>query len=43
VQLIANLRGVEILPEMEAGAILSFPGGNGFDADDSAEADGLEH
>jgi DNA recombination protein RmuC len=33
-----KLRGVEILPEMEAGAILSFPGGNGFDADDSADA-----
>jgi DNA recombination protein RmuC len=33
-----KLRGVEILPEMEAGAILSFAGGNGFDADDSADA-----
>ena len=29
-----RLRGVEILPEMEAGAILSLPGGNGFDAEE---------
>jgi DNA recombination protein RmuC len=34
-----KLRGVEILPEMEAGAILSLSGGNGLDADDSADAD----
>jgi DNA recombination protein RmuC len=38
-----KLRGVEILPEMEAGAILSLPGGNGLDADDSADADSPEH
>jgi DNA recombination protein RmuC len=38
-----RLRGVEILPEMEAGAILSLPGGNGFDAEDSADADASEH
>jgi len=38
-----RLRGVEILPEMEAGAILSLPGGNGFDAEDSADMDGSEH
>jgi hypothetical protein len=25
--------------QMEAGAILSLPGGNGFDAEDSADAD----
>lgn len=37
-----KLRGVEILPEMEAGAILSLPGKNGFDADDSTEVDSLE-
>jgi hypothetical protein len=34
---------VEILPEMEAGAILSLPGGNGFNPDDSAESDSPEH
>jgi hypothetical protein len=28
---------------MEAGAILSLPGGNGFDAEDSADADASEH
>jgi DNA recombination protein RmuC len=38
-----RLRGVEILPEMEAGAILSLPGGNGFDAEDSVDADASEH
>jgi DNA recombination protein RmuC len=38
-----KLRGVEILPEMEAGAILSLPGGNGLDADDLADADSQEH
>ena len=38
-----KLRSVEILPEMEAGAILSLPGANGFDAEDAAEADGPEH
>jgi DNA recombination protein RmuC len=38
-----RLRGVEILPEMEAEAILSLPGGNGFDAEESADADSLEH
>ncbi len=38
-----RLRGVEILPEMEAGAILSLPGGNGFDAEDSPDADSPEH
>jgi DNA recombination protein RmuC len=39
-----RLRGVEILPEMEAGAILSLPGGNGFDSsEDSADADSSEH
>jgi hypothetical protein len=35
-----KLRGVEILPEMKAGAILSLSAGNGFDADESAHADG---
>jgi len=34
-----KLRDVEILPEMEAGAILSLAGGNGSDANDPAEAD----
>jgi DNA recombination protein RmuC len=34
-----KLRGVEILPEMEAGTILNLPGANGNDANDSAEAD----
>jgi DNA recombination protein RmuC len=34
-----RLRGVEILPEMEVGAILGLRGGNGFDAEDSADAD----
>jgi DNA recombination protein RmuC len=34
-----KLRGVEILPEMEAGAILSLSAGNGFDADESAHPD----
>jgi DNA recombination protein RmuC len=38
-----RLRGVEILPEMEAGAILSLPGGNGFDAEDSVDADSPKH
>lgn len=38
-----KLRGVEILPEMEAGAILNLPGGNGLDEDDSADADSPEH
>jgi DNA recombination protein RmuC len=38
-----RLRGVEVLPEMEAGAILSLPGGNGFDADDAGDADSPEH
>ena len=38
-----KLRGVEILPEMEAGEILSLPVGNGFDVDDSADADSPEH
>src|SRR5580704_15274250 len=38
-----RLRGVEVLPEMEAGEILSLPGGNGLDADDSADADSPEH
>ena len=38
-----RLRGVEILPEMEAGAILSLPGGNGFDSEDLAETDNSEH
>jgi DNA recombination protein RmuC len=38
-----RLRGVEVLPEMEAGAILRLPGGNGFDANDSADADSPEH
>ena len=33
----------EILPEMEAGAILSLPGGNGLDAEDSAEVESSEH
>jgi DNA recombination protein RmuC len=37
-----RLRGVEILPEMEAGAILSLPGGNGFEADDSIDPDSSE-
>jgi DNA recombination protein RmuC len=31
-----KLRGVEILPELEAGAILSLPEGEEFDADDLA-------
>jgi superfamily I DNA/RNA helicase len=30
---------VEILPEIKAGAILSVPGGNDLDADDSADSD----
>jgi DNA recombination protein RmuC len=34
-----KLRGVEILPEMEAGANLSLSAGNGFDADESAHPD----
>ena len=38
-----RLRGVEILPEMEAGAILNLPGGNGFDVEESAETDSPEH
>ena len=38
-----RLRGVEILPEMEAGAILSLPAVNGFDSEESAEADNPEH
>lgn len=38
-----RLRGVEILPKMEAGAILSLPGGNGIDAEDSAEVESSEH
>ena len=38
-----KLRGVEILPEMEAGAILSLPGVNGLDAEDSAEVESPEH
>ena len=38
-----RLRGVEILPEMEAGAILSVPVGNGIDADDAADPDNPEH
>jgi len=29
-----KLRGVEILPEMEAGAILSLQNANGFDPED---------
>jgi DNA recombination protein RmuC len=32
-----KLRGVEILPEMEAGAILSLQNANGFDPEDSVE------
>jgi DNA recombination protein RmuC len=39
-----RLRGVEILPEMEAGAILSLPGGNGFDSsEDSTDPDTSEN
>jgi DNA recombination protein RmuC len=38
-----RLRGAEILPEMEAESILSLPGGNGFDAEDLADADSPEH
>ena len=38
-----RLRGVEVLPEMEAEAILSLPGGNGFDAEESTDADSTEH
>jgi hypothetical protein len=38
-----RLRGVEIFPEMEARAILSLPGGNGLDAEDSAEVKSSEH
>ena len=38
-----RLRGVEILPEMEAEAILSLPGGNGFDAEDTADGNNAEH
>jgi len=38
-----RLRGVEILPEMEAEAILNLPGGNGFDAEESPDADSPEH
>jgi DNA recombination protein RmuC len=38
-----KLRGVEILPEMEAGDILSLPGGNGFDVEDSVDTDNSEH
>lgn len=34
-----KLRGVEILPVMEAGAVLSLPGGNGFDSEELAEPD----
>jgi DNA recombination protein RmuC len=36
-----KLRGVEVLPEMESGAILSLAASNGFDADESAHTDGL--
>jgi len=32
-----KLRGVEILPEMEAGAILSLQSANGFDPEESVE------
>jgi DNA recombination protein RmuC len=39
-----RLKGVEILPEMEAGAILSLVGGNGFDSSEgSTDVDGPEH
>jgi DNA recombination protein RmuC len=39
-----KLRGVEILPEMEAGAILSLPAGNGLELEDSAvEVEGSRH
>jgi DNA recombination protein RmuC len=38
-----RLRGVEMLPEMEAGAILSVPVGSGIDADDTADPDTPEH
>jgi DNA recombination protein RmuC len=33
-----KLKGVEILPELEAGEILSLPSSNGFDGDDIAES-----
>jgi DNA recombination protein RmuC len=38
-----KLRGVEILPEMEAGAILSLPGGNGLEPEDSVDAESSRH
>ena len=38
-----KLRGVEILPEMEAGAILSLPGGNGLEPEDVVDAESSRH
>lgn len=38
-----KLRNVEVLPEMEATAILSGPVGDGIDVDDTADADRSEH
>ena len=38
-----KLRGVEILPEMEAGAILSLPGGNGLEPEDSVDVESSRH
>jgi DNA recombination protein RmuC len=38
-----KLPGVEILPEMEAGAILSLPGGNGLEPEDSVDAESSRH
>jgi hypothetical protein len=34
-----KLKAVEVLPEMEAGAILSLPGVNGLDSEESSDAD----
>jgi DNA recombination protein RmuC len=34
-----RLRGVKILPEMEADAILSLPAGNGLELEDTVEVD----
>ena len=38
-----KLRGVEILPEMEAGAILSLPCGNGLEPEDVVDAASSRH
>lgn len=37
-----SLRGVEILPEMQAGAILNLPDGNGLDAQSPLDSDTTE-